>query len=78
MKKRNYSIPKNRYERYLNELRDRTCNCINKTVWDYTLYKFGRVRFGKSVVDDESVNDENIVDESTTDVPVNDDKPTKI
>ena len=35
MKNRVYSTPNNRYERYLNELRDRAWNCMSKTGWDY-------------------------------------------
>ena len=39
---------------------------MSKTVWDYTLYKFGRV-----VDDNESINNEIIGDESTNDEPIN-------
>ena len=66
MNKRTYSIPNNRYDRYLNELRNRAWNCMSKTGWDYTLYKFGRV-----VDDNESINNEIIGDESTNDEPIN-------
>ena len=74
MKNRTNLIPNNRYEKYLNELRDRAWNCMSKTVWDYSLNKFGRVQFGKSV-DDQSTNDEFFNDESVNeyvvDEPIN-------
>ena len=70
MKNRTCSIPNNRYDRYLNELSDRAWNCMSKTGWDHTLYKFGRARFGKSDDDEESTNDES-VNESVDDEPVN-------
>lgn len=46
MKKRNYTIQNNRYERYLNILCDKTWNGMSKTGWE--LYKFVCARFGKS------------------------------
>ena len=69
LKKRNYSIPNNRYERHLNILRDIAWNDMSKTNWDKTLYKFGYVRFGKSVDDDEYVVDTSY--SATADEPVN-------
>ena len=82
MENRTYSIPNNRYERYLNELRDRAWNCMSKTGWNVALYEFGRVRFGKSAADDDSqsevleendepVDDDESVDEPIVDEPVN-------
>ncbi len=77
LNKRKYSIPNNRYERYLNKLRDRAWNCMSKTGWNVALYEFGRVRFGKSADDDDSQsevleeNDEPVDDEHIVDEPVN-------
>ena len=84
LRKRNYSIPNNRYERHLNILRDIAWNCMSKTKWDETLYKFGYVRFGKyddndddtsySITADESANDTSysaITVEYVDDEPIN-------
>ena len=68
MKNRTYSILNNRYERYLNELRDRAWNCMSKPDWNVTLYEFGRVQFGKSAT---PADDEESVYESVDDEPVN-------
>ena len=79
MKNRTYSILNNRYERYLNELRDRAWNCMSKTGWDVALYEFGRVRFGKSAADDDSQsevleeNDEPVDDDESVDESIDDD-----
>ncbi len=79
LNKRKYSIPNNRYERYLNELRDRAWNCMSKTDWNVALYEFGRVRFGKSADDDDSQsevleeNDEPVDDDESVDESIDDD-----
>ena len=82
LNKRKYSIPNNRYERYLNRLRNEAWNETNKYMLDDILYKYGRIRFGKTDDDDtmyyalyesdECISDDDISDESTDDESTDD------
>ena len=53
MNKRKYSLPNNRYERYLNHLGNNIWNEMTKTNWYNILCRFWCVQFGKSYNDRE-------------------------
>lgn len=68
MNKRNYSIPNNRYERYLNKLCNYSWNEMTKTGWD-RLYKFYNVILGemdkKNEIDDTMYSSKRIIGKIT-------------
>ena len=83
LNKRTYSIPNNRYERYLNKLRGIAWNEMTKTCWNELLSNFGNVIFGKIDKDDSNSeldgdNEMNTDDDSQSELGGDNNEPVNI